>query len=536
MKRILLIFLFGVLSFASFSQALFNRWSPASGTDTYSVNITSYTTLSNSVVYIKFPNTNTGASTLTINTTLGPAALRMWDGNSWEVLTAGQIDINTIYKLSYQGSYFEMESFGSGGAWGTITGTLSDQTDLQAELDDKADLTDLTTRNNLPIEYQVNNYTLVPGDTSRLIVLKDDAATLTIGDFSTGINGSQFVIYNEAGNTVTIDPDGYITKGPLEILDTTYAYIHFSSDTLRISTATESTPGGSGTVTSVGFTGGLISVASPTTTPALTVAGTSGGIPYFSSSSTWASSAALAANYLVIGGGAGVSPSTTTTGTGVLTFLGTPSSSNFRSAITDEIGTGLVVTAPSGSTANQILGKNSGNTDTEWKTTTTGSALTVTNNVSGFITITPGGSSTPLVDAASLTFGYNSALPSANGGTGVDNTTQTYTPTLTNTTNVAASTARQCTYFRVGNVVTVSGQLDIDPTAIGQIVLGISLPVASNFTTAFQLGGTGAATTVTDNAAGIISDATNDRATLSYIAVDTTNHTVAFGFTYQAGL
>lgn len=80
--------------------------------------------------------------------------------------------------------------------------------------------------------------------------------------------------------------------------------------------------GGSGTVTSVAFTGGLISVATPTTTPALTVAGTSGGIPYFSSASTWATSAALAANALVVGGGAGAAPSTVTTGTGVLTALG----------------------------------------------------------------------------------------------------------------------------------------------------------------------------------------------------------------------
>lgn len=51
-------------------------------------------------------------------------------------------------------------------------------------------------------------------------------------------------------------------------------------------------------------------------------AGTSGGIPYFSSSSAISSSAALAANALVIGGGAGVAPATTTTGAGVLTALG----------------------------------------------------------------------------------------------------------------------------------------------------------------------------------------------------------------------
>ena len=77
-----------------------------------------------------------------------------------------------------------------------------------------------------------------------------------------------------------------------------------------------------GTVTSVSFTGGLISVANSTTTPALTVAGTSGGLVYFSSATTWASSAVLAANALMVGGGAGTSPSTVTTGTGVVTALG----------------------------------------------------------------------------------------------------------------------------------------------------------------------------------------------------------------------
>jgi hypothetical protein len=65
---------------------------------------------------------------------------------------------------------------------------------------------------------------------------------------------------------------------------------------------TWSTISGTGTVTSVAqsFTGGLISVSgSPITgagTLALTVAGTSGGVPYFSSSSAWASSAVLTAS------------------------------------------------------------------------------------------------------------------------------------------------------------------------------------------------------------------------------------------------
>jgi len=76
-----------------------------------------------------------------------------------------------------------------------------------------------------------------------------------------------------------------------------------------------------GTVTSVSFTGGIVSVATATTTPALTVAGTSGGIPYFTSGTTWATSATLTASAIMLGGGAGAAPTTTTTGTGVVTAI-----------------------------------------------------------------------------------------------------------------------------------------------------------------------------------------------------------------------
>lgn len=109
----------------------------------------------------------------------------------------------------------------------------------------------------------------------------------------------------------------------------------------------------------------------------------------------------------------------------------------------------------------------------------------------------------------------------------------TYTPTLTNTTNIGASTARLATYMRVGNTVTVAGQLDIDPTATGAVLLGISLPIASNFSTAYQLGGVGSSTAIANESYGIEADATNDRASMKNIAVSTANHTVTYTFTYQ---
>ena len=110
----------------------------------------------------------------------------------------------------------------------------------------------------------------------------------------------------------------------------------------------------------------------------------------------------------------------------------------------------------------------------------------------------------------------------------------TYTPTLTNVTNVAASTARLSSYLRVGDTVTVSGQVDIDVTLTATATeLGISLPIASAFTTAYQCAGVAAATAIVSLVGGIISDATNDRASLNFVYTDTANDTWVFQFTYR---
>jgi hypothetical protein len=93
---------------------------------------------------------------------------------------------------------------------------------------------------------------------------------------------------------------------------------------------------------SVMATTGILPVANGGTGLA---SGTSGGVLAYTATGTLVSSGALAANALVIGGGAGVAPSTTTTGTGVLTFLGTPSSANLAAVLTDETGTGVNVFA-----------------------------------------------------------------------------------------------------------------------------------------------------------------------------------------------
>lgn len=108
----------------------------------------------------------------------------------------------------------------------------------------------------------------------------------------------------------------------------------------------------------------------------------------------------------------------------------------------------------------------------------------------------------------------------------------TYTPTLTGVANVAASTAYLCQYMRVGSVVTVSGKLDIDTTSTGATQLGISLPIASNIANPQNCAGTAAPSGVGEVGA-ILGDASNDRAELNYVAIDTSNHSLYFSFTYQ---
>jgi hypothetical protein len=110
-----------------------------------------------------------------------------------------------------------------------------------------------------------------------------------------------------------------------------------------------------------------------------------------------------------------------------------------------------------------------------------------------------------------------------------------YTPTLTNTTNITSSTASTLYYTRVGNVVAVFGRVNITATATGNTLLGISLPIASALTTNGQVAGMGSVTsaTVANNTFGRINaDATNDRAQFQLNSTTTTDQTYAINFTY----
>lgn len=223
--------------------------------------------------------------------------------------------------------------------------------------------------------------------------------TLPVANGGTGqttYTDGQLLIGNTTGNTLT---KATLTAG-------SGVTITNGSGSITIAAT-----GGSGTVTSVGqtFTGGLISVAnSPITTSGsldLTVAGTSGGVPYFSSASTWASSAALASNALVVGGGAGSAPSTITTGTGVVTALGVNTGSSGAFVVN-----GGALGTPSSGTVTNLTGTASININ--------GTVGATTPNTGNFTSLTASGdltvdTNTLFVDSTNNRVGIGTTSPSA---------------------------------------------------------------------------------------------------------------------------
>jgi hypothetical protein len=142
-----------------------------------------------------------------------------------------------------------------------------------------------------------------------------------------------------------------------------------------------------------------------------------------------------------------------------------------------------------------------------------------------------------LAAIAGLASAANKGIQFTGSGTAslIDMVAGTYTPTLFNTTNVAASTAYLCNYVRLGSVVTVSGRVDIDVTA-GSVtsLLGMSLPIASAFTSGFECAGTANCSAVASLSAAVGTDTTNDRANIGWVhTADTANRGWFFTFTYR---
>ena len=111
-----------------------------------------------------------------------------------------------------------------------------------------------------------------------------------------------------------------------------------------------------------------------------------------------------------------------------------------------------------------------------------------------------------------------------------------YTPTITNGANVDSSTASECQYMRVGNVVLVSGSVTIDATASAtDTVIDITLPIASSISASRQLGGAGASATPGryGDPVSIFGNTGTDEARFALRPTTANSTAYAFSFTYR---
>lgn len=289
---------------------------------------------------------------------------------------------------------------GSGSvAWGAITGTLSSQTDLQSALDAKVPTT-RTISTTSPLTGG--------GDLSANRTIAIPAATTSANGYLTSTDWNTF---NGKQAPITLTTTG--TSGAASFLSNTlnipnYTYtlptastsvlggVKVDGTSITISGGVISAAGGGGgTVTSVTSADANATVANTTTTPVITIVAApkletgrtisvSGDLAYTSPSFDGSGNVTAAGTLATVNSNVGSFGSATQTGTftvngkglitaagnttitpaigsitglgtGIATFLATPSSSNLASAVTDETGSGPLVFATSPSLTGATL-------------------------------------------------------------------------------------------------------------------------------------------------------------------------------------
>lgn len=110
--------------------------------------------------------------------------------------------------------------------------------------------------------------------------------------------------------------------------------------------------------------------------------------------------------------------------------------------------------------------------------------------------------------------------------------TGSWTPTLTAAANVAATSAKLCLFYEIGNVINFSGQFTVQPSSAALCRVGITLPVSSNFASQEDLSGPAGCRNLQGQAGALNADITNDRMEFACVMVTAANGEWSFTGSY----
>jgi len=196
------------------------------------------------------------------------------------------------------------------------------------------------------------SYTFVAADINKLVTFNNSGAvavTLPRATTAGFTVGAAIHVFNLGAGAVTITPTTSTFNGNATVVLNQNQGAFIESDGTNYEGWVSAAPSGSGTVTSIALTvngtspSGIFTITgSPITTSGtlnFNLAGTSGGVACFTSGTVLASSAAGAANAVMLWGGTGVCPSATATDTTVTHVLHATNPATFGAIVLADLPT-----------------------------------------------------------------------------------------------------------------------------------------------------------------------------------------------------